>query len=214
MMSMDLRTEVEELKDSSEWEAIKKKFAAYSLYFYSGAQTDLDNKKLTELMKIAVKMYDIDFVLIDNLQKFIKDDKEVVSTTSQTVSTLKDLANDLKIPVLLISHIRKTPDDRKRITMHDAKSSSTIYQVADIYLTLWNNKGTRDKDDDLIISIDKNRMGEGGIDIQMVYEKTFAIYRERSEGIDLRDKEVKKTQKKFDKINADADWVSEGFDED
>ena len=124
--------------------------------------------------------------------------------TSRTVSAVKDYAVDLKIPIVLISHIRKPEKERKRVTMHDAKSSSTIYQDADVYLTLWNNKGKNEDIDDMIISIDKNRMGEGGIDIDMVYEKDIGTYRERS-----GDAEPKKKKRRETIVS----WKEKGFDE-
>jgi len=122
------------------------------------------------------------------------------------------LAVDLKIPILLITHIRKPEKEKKRVTMHDAKSSSSIYQVADIYLTLWNNKAIKDEEDDMILSIDKNRMGEGGIDIQVVFEKDIAVYRERAGDAEKREKEpTKKKQKEDKKQNGKKQWEEEGF---
>jgi len=209
MISAETKIKTDDImKDKSiipEWEKLKLKFSDYPLYFYSGAQADINPKKLGELLLAACKMYDIDFVLIDNLQKFVKGDNEqVVQETSRTVSAVKDYAVDLKIPIVLISHIRKPEKERKRVTMHDAKSSSTIYQDADVYLTLWNNKGKNEDIDDMIISIDKNRMGEGGIDIDMIYEKDIGTYRERS-----GDAEPKKKKRRETIVS----WKEKGFDE-
>ena len=208
MMSAETGLKTDDImKDKSivpEWDKLKLRFSDYPLYFYSGAQADMNPKKLGELLVAACKMYDIDFVLIDNLQKFVKGDNEqLVQETSRTVSAIKDFAVDLKIPILLISHIRKPEKERKRVTMHDAKSSSTIYQDADIYLTLWNNKGKNEDTDDMIVSIDKNRMGEGGIDVDMVYEKDIGMYREKIDGID---------QKKSKKRQPSVSWEEKGFD--
>ena len=212
MMSLETGIPHKELKDSPEWENIKERFSNYPLYFYSGAQMELDENKLTNLLKVAAKLYDIEFVLVDNLQKFVRDDADTVQRTSRAVSILKDLAVDLKIPILLITHIRKPEKEKKRVTMHDAKSSSSIYQVADIYLTLWNNKAIKDEEDDMILSIDKNRMGEGGIDIQVVFEKDIAVYRERAGDAEKREKEpTKKKQKEDKKQNGKKQWEEEGF---
>lgn len=209
MMSAETEIKTADIqKDKSivpEWDKLKLKFSDYPLYFYSGAQNDLNSKKLSDLLLVAVKLYDIDFVLIDNLQKFIKGDNEqIVQETSRTVSTIKDLTVDLKIPIVLVSHIRKPEKERKRISMHDAKSSSTIYQDADIFLTLWNNKGRSDDDDEMVLSIEKNRMGEGGVDIDMVYEKDIGLYRERAG-------DAEKTKRKR-KRDSNVSWQEEGFD--
>ena len=179
MMAMEKKMSIEELQqDTDALNEVKKSFSEYPLYFYSGAQMDLDTEKLAKLLQLAVKMYDIEFVMIDNLQKFVKDDAHVVQQISQTISILKDLANDLKIPILIISHIRKPEKGRRRVVMHDAKSSSTIYQDADVILALWNNKDTdkKDTDDEMIISVAKNRMGEGGADIAVEYQKDCATF--------------------------------------
>ena len=196
MISADARIRTIDIqKDKSsvpDWDNIKLKFSDYPLYFYSGAQSEMNPKKLTELLHAAAKLYDIDFVLVDNLQKFVKgDDRHLVQETSRTVSTIKDLTVDLKIPIALISHIRKPERDRKRVSMHDAKSSSTIYQDADIFLTLWNNKNKKDDEDKMILTIDKNRMGEGGIDVNMVFEKDIGLYREKAGDIDEKIKKKK-----------------------
>lgn len=183
MMSMESKIIVDDLNTSTEWENLKKKFLDYQMYFYSGPQLGLDTQKLSELLMTAVKLYDIDFVVIDNLNVFVKDDRYVVQNISQAVSTLKDLANDLKIPILLIAHIRKIEGKRK-ITKDDVKSSSTIYQIPDTFLILQNNKILERSDDDLYISVAKNRMGEGGLELPIIFEKEYATFREKIKEID------------------------------
>ncbi len=212
MMSMETKVKtysiLEDKNAIPNWEEVKLRFSDYPLYFYSGVQSDLDSHKLSELLLAAVKLYDIDFVFIDNLQKYVRGGQEqIVQETSRAVSSLKDLAVDLKIPILLITHIRKPLDKTRRVTMHDAKSSSTIYQDADIYLTLWNDKGKDDKEDDMVLSIDKNRMGEGGVDIDMMFEKEIAIYRERAGDAERVPKKEKKTKE------SKPEWKEEGFEE-
>lgn len=185
MMSMESKKVYNDLTTNEEdWNKLKLNFSDYPLYFYSGAQSDLDTKKIKEILTAAVKLYDIEYVMIDHIQKFVKDDRYATQETSRAVSEMKNLATDLKIPILLISHIHNIEQGRKRITMFDAKSTSTIRQEADTYVTIWNDKGKNDEEDDMVLTIEKNRMGEGGIDISMVFEKELAIYRERIPGID------------------------------
>jgi len=208
MMSMCIRKEYKELnQNKDEWEELKDSFSDYPMYFYSGAQSELDFNKMKELIKHAVKLYDIEFIFIDNLQKLTKSEKDLVNMTSTIASSIKDLTVDLKIPIVLISHVRKPDKDAKRVTMHDAKSSSTIYQDADIYITIWNNsdKDKDDQDDDWIITLEKNRMGEGGKDFSFVYENKLAIWRERISEIDgLSRKDIRKSSKNGKKSNTSA----------
>jgi len=219
MMSIESRKTKEELeeldKTTPEWIELKENFSEYPMYFYSGPQADLDPKKLTELLQVAVKMYDIEFVLIDNLQKFVTDDRDVVHTSSHTVSTLKKLATDLKIPILLISHIHNIDVNRKRIIMQDAKQTSTIKQEADIMLSIWNNKKKPEDEDDMKMTILKNRMGEGGFDIKFIFDMPIALYRERVEEVDGVAKTKKKTGKAAKKTELeieDEETLDECFD--
>jgi len=189
MMSMHTRLELDNMrKDEDKWMNVKEEFAEMPMFFYSGSQSDLNFHKLRDLMSVAVKLYDIEYVMIDNLQRLIKSSGDVVNETSAAVAELKSLATDLKIPIVLISHVRKTERGVKRVTMNDVKSSSTISQDSDIFLMLWDNKKPSDEESDIILTIEKNRMGEGGKDIEMIFEKKIAIFREKIEEVDKKKK--------------------------
>jgi len=173
MMSAHTEIEYNHLRDNSEkWEILKDEFAEYPMYLYSGSQADLTPKKLAELLPAAVQLYDIEFVVIDNLQKLVRGAENRFSRVSEVVSALKDLAVDLKIPVLLITHITKRGKGvTGPVTMHDAKDSSTIYQDAYIYLIIsYDTKGN------CSIIIEKNRMGEGGVQIQYENKKELGKF--------------------------------------
>ena len=200
MMSVHTQTKYQDLRELPNWEDVKKHFANLPMFFYSGAQCDMTPNKFKELLLSAVKLYDIEFVVLDNLQKLVK--TEDVRETGVAVSILKDLAVDLKIPILVISHVRKPSTERtsKRVSMYDAKSSSTIYQAADVYICIWNNKDIDADDDDIIVTLEKNRMGEGGKDISFIFDKTLATYRERPLEFDKIARQAKKQQKTIERI--------------
>lgn len=185
MMSLHTKKNMDDLRVNKEdWQKTKDFFSLMSMFFYSGGQSDLDFHKLKDLMSAAVKLYDIEYVLIDNLQRLVKSSRDVTNETSAAIAELKSLAVDLQIPIVVISHITKVARGTKRIVMHDAKASSTIYQDCDIYLILWDNKNVEDKESNLVLTIEKNRMGEGGKDIPVVYDKDTAYFYERVEAID------------------------------
>lgn len=189
MMSMHTHKNMNDLrKDEDTWMNTKEIFSSMPMFFYSGGQSDLDFHKLKDLLSAAVKLYDIEYVLIDNLQRLVKSSRDVVNETSAAVAELKSLAVDLQIPIVLVSHIKKLERGIKRVVMHDAKSSSTIYQDSDVYLVLWDNKNIEEQENDLILTIEKNRMGEGGKDIPMIYDKELAIFQERIDEIDGKSK--------------------------
>lgn len=185
MMSLHTKKNMNELRANKEdWQKTKDFFSLMSMFFYSGGQSDLDFHKLKDLMSAAVKLYDIEYVLIDNLQRLVKSSRDVTNETSAAIAELKSLAVDLQIPIVVISHITKVARGTKRIVMHDAKASSTIYQDCDVYLILWDNKNVEDTESNLVLTIEKNRMGEGGKDISVVYDKDIAYFHERVETID------------------------------
>lgn len=175
MMSIKSGKSIEELRNTAiQWEILKDEFSEYPLYFYSGSQAEMDPKRMSELLPAAVKLFDIEFVAIDNLQKYVKGAHDVFQRTGDAVSSLKDQCVDLKIPILLISHIvKRRSDNLTTISMHDAKSSSTIYQDADVVLIInVNKKG------DYEMIVEKNRMGEGGVHIPVLLKKEIARYSE------------------------------------
>lgn len=159
--------------DPALWEARKARFSSLPLYFYNGPQGGFTLEQLKELIPTVVNLYDVKCVVIDNLQKMVRGaDSGLYMRTAETVSTLKDLAVDCKVPIMLIAHITKISDEKTVITMHDAKGSSTIYQDADIFVILQVIKNK------YFLSLDKNRMGEGNKHIELLAEKDIGRFTE------------------------------------
>lgn len=209
-------TEISNNEEKIRDETIRE-FSEHDFYIYTGPQAGLEVKELINLLNIAINLYDIDFVLIDNLQMFVKEDRFATQNVSEAMKRLKDITVDLNVPLLLISHITKPTDkDRKKVLMHDAKQSSTIYQVADIYLTIWNNKSRTKENapDDMVLSIEKNRMGEGGVDIKMSFFKDIGLYSERIENKRevKKDKQEKSKEVIIETIEDEKDDESDEFD--
>lgn len=193
MMCIETGLSMERLRENPEkWSQIKKQFSSYPLYFYSGPQSDMNIKKLIELSEATIDSYGIDFVAIDNLQKIVVDNRDVVHNIGQAITSLKNLAVDKKIPVLLIAHVRKPQGKNPRISMYDAKNSSEIYQQADVYLVVWNNKKDNFQEDNMYLTIEKNRMGEGGIDVRIIFEKECGRFYERIETQEIAETDVSK----------------------
>ena len=170
-------------KDPEKYEEIKKHAATLPLFYYSGPQGGITIEYLKEFIPAVVALYDIKVLMIDNLQKMIRGaDQMYHQRISEAVSVLKDLAVDLNITVILISHVRKRDANQTVITMHDMKSSSTIYQDADQVWILQPIKGQ------YYLTIEKNRMGEGGVNIPFEFKKDYGSFHE--EGTVVASEEV------------------------
>jgi len=206
MMCIETGLSMDRLREDPEkWNQIKKQFSSYPLYFYSGPQSDMNIKKLIELSEATIDSYGVDFIAVDNLQKIVVDNRDVVHNIGQAITSLKNLAVDKKIPVLLIAHVRKPQGKSPRISMYDAKNSSEIYQQADIYLVVWNNKKDNFQEDNMYLTIEKNRMGEGGLDFRIIFEKECGRFYERVDTQEIAETDtskfenIKKTKKESKK---------------
>lgn len=177
MVAGDMGMKYQDVNKTPEgFEAFKKYVSEMPLYYYKGPQSSLTIEMMKEIIPLAVRLYDVKLIVIDNLQKLVRgDDNMVYQRFSNAVSILKDLAVDNNVPIILISHITKRDDTKSRITMHDVKGSSTIYQDADIFAIFQKIK------DDYYISLDKNRMGEGEIHIPVNANKETGKFEEKNQ---------------------------------
>lgn len=179
MLGLEAEIPILKLRDDPErWETLKEFASNYPFYYYSGPQGDLTIEQLKSLVKAVVNLYDVRVVFLDNLQKLVgESDPAVHLKVGDAASTLKDLAVDLKITVVAISHIRKKDQDNPIITKHDAKSSSTIYQVSDSFwiLQLINNQ--------YYLTIEKNRTGPDHINVKMDFIKETGRFKETGDMI-------------------------------
>jgi len=173
LMTAHTKKNFVELKNSDDFDEIVEKFSKFPLYFYSGYLSEISPDNLVELAEAAIKLYDIDFLLIDNLQKILIPGKYYTTETAKVISKLKNLAIDAKIPILLICHLRKPDKDsnRKKPQLYDLKSSSNIYQDADMVLILWEWKGK------IQLDVLKNRTGPTG-KVEMEFNKDIGKFKE------------------------------------
>jgi len=174
MIGAELGLAYTQLRDNAEdWINIKKHVASLPLFYYNGPQGGLSLEQVKELIPTVVNLYDIKCLVIDNLQKMMRgSDTQYYQRLAETVSVLKDIAVDCKIPIVLIAHITKMNEDKQVITMHDVKGSSTIYQDSDMFLILQKIKQK------MFLSIDKNRMGQGGVHVEMLVNKDIGKFEE------------------------------------
>jgi replicative DNA helicase len=116
----------------------------------------------------------LDFIIIDYLQKIRYDSKHQMTTVEKIAAisgTLKELALELDVPIILLSQLNRGATLRadKTPLTEDLKGSSDIEQDADIILFLH-----RDKEEPEItkLIIEKQRDGQRGAIIDFQFETT------------------------------------------
>jgi replicative DNA helicase len=112
---------------------------------------ELDWKSIDGLIEHAKEALNVDIVIIDHLHYFTRELQNVAEDLGRITKEIKKNAIRHDIPVLLISHVRKT---NQSATMEDLRGSSYIAQDADIVLMV----GRIPEDESLmIVRIEKNR---------------------------------------------------------
>lgn len=113
---------------------------------------ELDWQDIDGLIANAREQLQVDLVIIDHLHYFTRELENVAEDLGRITKELKKNAKRHDIPVLLISHVRKTFND-KEATMDDLRGTSYIAQDADIVLMVG-----RDRDSgNMMVKIEKNR---------------------------------------------------------
>jgi len=124
----------------------------------------MDIWKLIKDVKIAHKKKPLDILIIDQLSEittgnmFSGQRNETIETRTFVVSSLKKLALELKIPIIMLHQLNRDADKREnRIPQNsDLKDSGSVEEKSDMILLLFND----DKKDDYKIIISKNRNGK------------------------------------------------------
>lgn len=125
---------------------------------------------IDKLMQKAKEDLDVDLVVIDHLHYFTRELTNVAEDLGRITKEFKKNAIRHEMPVILISHVRKTGDD-KEATMEDLRGSSYMAQDADIVLMVGRGK---EDPNHTYVRIEKNR--NRGFD----YERNVAkLYTDR-----------------------------------
>jgi len=113
---------------------------------------ELDWKDIDGLIANAKEQLDVDLVVIDHLHYFARDINNAAEELGRITMTFKKNAIRHKIPIILISHIRKLQKDED-LSGEALRGSSLIGQDSDIILLV-----NRDAETNAMgVMIDKNR---------------------------------------------------------
>jgi hypothetical protein len=82
-------------------------------------------------------MFNVDLIIVDHLQYFsLTDYKNEFSEMTQILKRIKDITNFDKIPVVLISHLRKKDKDRGLPSQEDFYGTSNIAKISSLAITI------------------------------------------------------------------------------
>lgn len=109
-------------------------------------------KDIDGLIQNAKEELDVDLVVIDHLHYFARNLRNAAEELGDITMTFKDNAKKYKIPIILISHIRKLQKDEE-LSGESLRGSSLIAQDSDIVLMVNRDPETNQ----MGVMIDKNR---------------------------------------------------------
>jgi replicative DNA helicase len=182
-------------------EAVEAYADNLSLVRASGSHTTLE--ELRELTRGHASHDRMTILFVDYLQKIPlqpEPDTEAEKVT-RTVEGLKDLALDLRIPVVLLSAVDADGMRANRLRMYHLRGSSAVAFESDVVLML-NDKvkavskvhlsydpvGAQQFKDWVVVSIEKNRGGPNLIDLE--FRKDFRHFRFHPDGGIVKEKLV------------------------
>lgn len=113
---------------------------------------ELDWQDIDGLMQNAKQKLDVDLVIIDHLHYFTRELQNVAEDLGRITKEFKKNAKRYKIPVILISHIRKLGQGEE-LSGDSLRGSSLIAQDSDIVLMVNRDPETNE----MGVLIDKNR---------------------------------------------------------
>lgn len=146
-----------------------------------------DSTTLQDVRAAATACPEPPLVVVDYLQKVAvpEDDGDEDRRVARIATGLKDLALDLRVPVVAVCAVEQPPGDTRRVRTRHLKGSVTLAYEADVVLVL-NEKfdvvarhhlvydtGNAERFHGYVVcSIEKNRSGENHLDLE--FRKRFA----------------------------------------
>jgi replicative DNA helicase len=160
--------------DSHDWVRIAysaRNLAAMPLYF-----DDTAGITVPEIKARLRRVKDLGVVFIDYLQLMgsASRSENRVQVVSEMTRSLKIMAKDLNVPVIVLSQLNRGPESRtdKRPLLSDLRESGSVEQDADIVMFLYRDAYyNRDSEEQNVAEciVAKNRHGETGI-VKMAWD--------------------------------------------
>jgi len=146
------------------------KYGRSPFYYAHSFKFDLDT--VLETIREAYHRYGIEVALFDHLHFLIRDAENVSSKVGVAVRSFKMLAEELRIPIILICQPKKIQGKNTRPTRDDLRDSSSIGQDADTVVIIHRDRlPTQDDAEDgeplfsdiAEVIVDATRYNPGGV---------------------------------------------------
>jgi KaiC/GvpD/RAD55 family RecA-like ATPase len=108
--------------------------------FYMAHSYSFTTEQVYDTIREAVKRYGIELLVFDHLHFLIRATEGVSHHVSAAVRDFKLIAEELRIPILLICQPRKSQSKNARMTTDDLRDSSAIGQDADTVIIIHRNR--------------------------------------------------------------------------
>jgi len=195
-------------KERGRFERSKRRIANSGVKIVGGAFTITDVITMVYKMKYSEGL---DYVVVDYIQKITSPGAQNRTNEVGDVSRkLKDMANELKIPVVALAQLSRAVEMRtdKRPILSDLRESGDIEQDADIVAFLYrpayylpgNERDTSPLAKQAFVYLAKHRDGELA-DIELEFESDIPAWRNPNEIGDYDEEVVQSTIQRFDNEN-------------
>jgi replicative DNA helicase len=213
--------ELKEVKDPSEvLKQVDKTLAEFKgaegqpplpMYLYSGSG-NVKFEILAECARIVKEEYDCECIFVDHLHYFIQNYGNLTAETSKIVRQIKQLAMDLDIPIVLLTHLNRGGRAKSRKGLYipalsDLRDSGSLEQDADQVIFVCRDSESAEKDDrqKAVIKLAKNRDGYAGRNISMTFDEEITTFVEAKKGVEFdveekKEKEALKSEVKIEEL--------------
>lgn len=193
----NLRNVTDDAMDVSDVSQARYDLRRRPLYLPDKVGRGIEAESIFETITAAYRRYGLKFVVFDNIHFLVRSDKNLREKIGEVSQGFKLLAEELRIPIILIVHPRKL-NKNKAMTADDIKETGSIHADADqlIFLHRKRQEVDTDRDDDdpelhdknvpldpwTEIIVDSSRFSEGG-KVKLYYDgaKSKFITQERRE---------------------------------
>lgn len=180
-------------------------WCALNKTMYVQAKPRIPWQSIKYLVKHAKEELGAEIVYIDHLHYFARDMQDQANGLGIITKEFKVVALENQIPIVLVSHIKKTEDREARPRIDDARGSSLIGQDADIVLSVWQTR-SKVQEPHIWVGLEKNRnrtIWQDGVAQTLFYRDGLKILpRPYSMEEDHEFNVTKRFQRKWDEAHA------------